>query len=230
MVSLAHMCLLTLLKSQPYDDSNPVIIDQVYDVYKYYTENKRQINVLRTRIKKAKNKVHSTSGLKIVELDLDNMDTVIHELTHELFDVFNWNMVKTKKQAIWKEYFHSLYDLLVGDYDNDHPSNVILAREIVRYHDVLNVPDELDYNNKMYPHIANINDLFNKLKYEQVVVSNNLKNVKHVLRDIQSSSTDIQCRIIEYQTEMRKLEHENSMYSQILKWSSKNSQLPSARI
>ena len=70
--------------------------------------------------------------------------------------------------------------------------------------------------------IANINDLFNKLKSEQVDISNNLKNVKHVLRDIQSSSTDIQCRIIEYQTEMRKLEHENNMYSQILKWSSKN--------
>jgi hypothetical protein len=218
MVSLAHTCLLTLLKSQPYNDSNPVVIDQVYDVQKYYTENKRQINVLRTRIKKAKNKVHSTSGLKTVELDFDNMETVIYELTHELFDVFNWNIVKTKKQAIWKEYFHSLYDLLVGDYDNDHPSNVILAREIVRYHDVLKEP-VIDYSDKMYPHISNINDLFNKLKYEQVVISNNLKNVKHVLRDVQCELTDIQFRIIEYQTEMRKLEHENNMYSQIIKWS-----------
>ena len=230
MVSLAHTCLLTLLKSQPYDDSNPVIIDQVYDVNKYYTENKRQINKFRNLIKKAKNRVHSMSGLKPVELDFDNMDTFINELTHELFDVFNWNIVKTKKQAIWKEYFHSLYDLLVGDYDNDHPSNIILAREIVRYHNVLNVPKELDYSDKMYPHIANINDLFNKLKSEQVEISNILKNVKHVLRDIQSSSTEIQYKIIEYQTETRKLEYENNVYSQILKWSSKNSQLPSARI
>ena len=118
----------------------------------------------------------------------------------------------------------------MGDYDNDHPSNIILAREIVRYHNVLNVPKELDYSDKMYPHIANINDLFNKLKSEQVEISNILKNVKHVLRDIQSSSTEIQYKIIEYQTETRKLEYENNVYSQILKWSSKNSQLPSARI
>ena len=216
MVSLAHTCLLTLLKSQPYDDSNPVIIDQVYDVYKYYTENKRQINVLRTRIKKAKNKVHSTSGLTTVELDFDS--TITNELSHELFDVFNWNIIRTKQHATWKEYFHSLYDLLVGDYDNDHPSNVILAREIVRYHDTLVVPDDLDYNDKMYPQVSNINDLFNKLKREQIIISNNLKKIKHVLIEVQGLSTDIQSRIIDYQTELRKLEYENKLYNDILKW------------
>ena len=218
MVSLAHHCLLALVKSQPYDDSNPVMVDQLFDVDRYHKLNKRQINKLRTLIKKAKNRVHSMSGLKPIELDFDETETIVQELTHELFDVFNWNLVKTKKQATWKEYFHSLYDLLVGDYDNDHPSNIILAREIVRYHDVLREP-VTDYNDKMYPYIASVNDLFNKLKLEQVDISNHLHNIKHVLRDIQNSSTGIQHKIVDFQIEMRKLEHENYMYSQILKWS-----------
>jgi hypothetical protein len=194
-------------------------MDQLYDVKKYYTINKQEINRLKNRIKKAKNKIHSISGLKTVDIDFDAIDSITIELSHELFDIFNWNIVRTKQHATWKEYFHSLYDLLVGDYDNDHPSNVILAREIVRYHDTLVVPNELDYNDKMYPHVSNINDLFNKLKREQIIISNNLKKVKHVLIEVQGLSTDIQCRIIDYQTEMRKLEYENKLYNDILTWS-----------
>ena len=216
MLSLAHHCLLTLLKTQKCDTSEPVIMDQLYDVKKYYMANKQEINRLRNRIKKAKNKIHSISGLKTVELDFDS--TITNELSHELFDVFNWNIIRTKQHATWKEYFHSLYDLLVGDYDNDHPSTVILAREIVRYHDTLVVPSELDYNDKMYPQVSNINDLFNKLKREQIIISNNLKKIKHVLIEVQGLSTDIQSRIIDYQTELRKLEYENKLYNDILKW------------
>ena len=215
MLSLAHNCLLTLLKTQTCG-TEPVIMDQLYDVKKYYMANKQEINRLRNRIKKAKNKIHSISGLKTVELDFDS--TITNELSHELFDVFNWNIIRTKQHATWKEYFHSLYDLLVGDYDNDHPSNVILAREIVRYHDTLVVPDDLDYNDKMYPQVSNINDLFNKLKREQIIISNNLKKIKHVLIEVQGLSTDIQSRIIDYQTELRKLEYENKLYNDILKW------------
>ena len=215
MLSLAHNCLLTLLKTQTCG-TEPVIMDQLYDVKKYYMANKQEINRLRNRIKKAKNKIHSISGLKTVELDFDS--TITNELSHELFDVFNWNIIRTKQHATWKEYFHSLYDLLVGDYDNDHPSNVILAREIVRYHDTLVVPSELDYNDKMYPQVSNINDLFNKLKCEQIIISNSLKKVKHVLIEVQGLSTDIQCRIIDYQSELRKLEYENKLYNDILTW------------
>lgn len=222
MISLAHTCLLALIKSQPYDDSNPVMADQLFDVKSYHISNKRQINTLRSRIKKLKKKVHSMSSLRSIELDFDNIDIIISEFTHELFDVFSWNNVKTKNQVMWKEYFHNSYDLLVSDYDNDHPSNIILAREIVRYHNVFDEPS-IDYNDKMYPCISEINDLLNKLKNEQVLISNSLKNIKHVLRNIQDVSTDIQYKIIEFQSEMRKLESENNLYSQILQWSSKNS-------
>ena len=218
MLSLAHNCLLTLLKTQPCG-TEPVVMDQLYDVKKYYMANKQEINRLKNRIKKAKNKIHSISSLKTVNIDFDTSDTIVIELSHELFDVFNWNIVRTKQHATWKEYFHSLYDLLVGDYGNDHPGNVILAREIVRYHDTLVVPSDLDYNDKMYPNVSNINDLFNKLKYEQIIISNSLKKVKHVLIEVQGLSTDIQCRIIDYQTELRKLEYENKLYNDILKWS-----------
>ena len=95
MLSLAHNCLLALLKSQSCDTSEPVIMDQLYDVKKYYMLNKQEINRLKNRIKKAKNKIHSISSLKTVELDFDS--TITNELSHELFDVFNWNIVKTKQ-------------------------------------------------------------------------------------------------------------------------------------
>ena len=217
MLSLAHNCLLTLLKTQTCG-TEPIIMDQLYDVNKYYMSNKQEINRLKNLIKKAKNKIHSMSGLKTVKIDFVTIDKVITEISHELFDVFNWNIVKTKQHATWKEYFHCLYDLLICDIDADHPSNVILAREIVRYHDTLDVPIDLAYNDKMYPQVSNINNLFNKLKREQIIISNSLKKVKHVLIEVQGLSTDIQCRIIEYQTEMRKLEYENTLYNDILKW------------
>ena len=70
----------------------------------------------------------------------------------------------------------------------------------------------------MYPQVSNINDLFNKLKREQIIISNNLKKIKHVLIEVQGLSTDIQSRIIDYQTELRKLEYENKLYNDILKW------------
>ena len=218
MLSLAHNCLLTLLKTQKCDTSEPVIMDQLYDVKKYYMLNKQEINRLKNRIKKAKNKIHSISSMKTVNIDFDTSDTIVIELSHELFDIFNWNIIRTKQHATWKEYFHSLYDLLVGNYGNDHPGNVILAREIVRYHDTLVVPDDLDYNDKMYPQVSNINDLFNKLKCEQIIISNSLKKVKHVLIEVQGLSTDIQRRIIDYQTEIRKFEYENKLYNDILTW------------
>lgn len=218
MLSLAHNCLLTLLKTQSCNVSDPVAMDQLYDVRKYYMANKQEINKLKNCVKKAKNKIHSISGLKTVKLDFDTIDKIVQELSRELFDVFNWNIVKTKQHATWKEYFHCLYDLLICDIDADHPSNVILAREIVRYHDTLDIPIDLAYNDKMYPQVSNINNLFNKLKREQIIISNSLKKVKHVLIEVQGLSTDIQCRIIEYQTEMRKLEYENTLYNDILKW------------
>ena len=221
MVSLAHRCLLTLLKSQPCDVENPVIMDQVFDADMRKNENQRVINKFKKNIKKAKRRVINMSSMKNIDLELGDSNKIINQLTIELFDDFSWNKVKNKNQVNWKEYFHNLYDLIVCDFDSDHPSNLIVAREIINYHNILKQPNEMDFNDKFYPIIGNINYLFNKLKDEQRKVASKLSNMKDCIRDTMRETTSIQYEIIEWQSAVRKLERENDVYYEILRWSTR---------
>jgi hypothetical protein len=221
MVSLAHMCLLKILETQNCDLENPIVADQVFGAEMNYGANKHTIVRLKTKITRTKRKVHNMCGMKNLNLDLSEIDKLSVKLARELFDIFNWNIIKTKKQAEWKEYFHDLYDLIIGDYDNDHTGNLILAREIVRYHDVLEVPSEISYHDKLYPHIASISELFNKIKKEQVKISDELSELKNIMRQNQRIQTDLQYKIIIYQSELKQLEMENNMYKKIIRWSQK---------
>jgi hypothetical protein len=219
MTSLAHQCLLTLIKSQPCDRENPVIMDQVFDAEMRKMDNQRVINKLKKNIKKAKKKVHNMSGMRNIKLDVDNCDEVVTKLSHELFDNFSWNKIRNKNQTNWKEYFHNLYDLIVCDYDSDHPSNLIVAREIINYHHILKQPDEIDYNDKLYPVISTINCLFITLKIEQRKLADKLSNMKNIIRRTHKLSTEMQYDIIDWQSTVRILERENDVYYEIIKWS-----------
>ena len=221
MVNLAHRCLLEILKTQRCDMEHPVIADQVFDAEMNRAINQRLINGLKTRIKKCKIKINKISCLKLVDLNIKPTNKIANIIAYELFDVFHWNTVKTKEHASWKEYFHGLYDLIISDYDNDHTGNIILAREVVKYHDVLVVPESLDYNDKMYPVVSSIHDLFCQIKHEQVKISINLQPIKSVIRENQRVITSIQHDIIDFQKEKFKLENENNLYCEILRWSTK---------
>jgi septal ring factor EnvC (AmiA/AmiB activator) len=219
MVSLAHQCLLTLLKSQLCDHENPIIADQVFDAGRNKMNNDYEINKLKNKIKKAKKKVHSMSGLKSINLDVYKIDKIVKQLTIELFEDFSWNKVRTKNHVDWKEYFHNLYDLIVADYDSDHASNLIVARELVNYHNVINEPVIMYYNDKLYPVISSINNLFARLKTEQRKTADKLSTMKEKLRSVHEQSTLIQYDIIEWQSLVRKLERENDVYNEICRWS-----------
>jgi len=196
-------------------------MDQVFDAEMRKNENQRVINKFKKHIKKAKRRVINMSSMKNIDLELVDSNKIIKQLTIELFDEFSWNKVKNKNQVNWKEYFHNLYDLIVCDFDSDHPSNLIVAREIVHYHNVLKQPVEMDMNDKFYPIIGNINYLFNRLKDEQRKIANKLSNMKDCIRDTMMESTNIQYDIIEWQSAVRKLERENDVYYEILRWSTR---------
>ena len=216
-MNLAHRCLLEILKIQKCDMEHSVIADQVFDAEINKATNQRNIYILKNRIKKNKFKINKITDLKNIDLNIPTK--INNKISHLLFDVFHWNTVKTKPHAAWKEYFHELYDLIVNDYASDHTCNLILTREIVRYHDTLDTPEKIDYNDKMYLIVSDINDLFNQLKYEQVKISDGLQSIKSTIRENQKIITSLQYEIVEYQKEMRKLEKENDLYFQILRWS-----------
>jgi len=219
MVSLAHQCLLTLLKTQPCDHENPIIADQIYDAERNKATNRRFINALNNKIKKAKKKVHGMSGLKGIKLDTSKTNPIVRQLTNELFEDFSWNKIRNKHQVDWKEYFHNLYDLIIADFDSDHASNLIVAREIINYHNVLQEPDELIFSDRLYPVISNIKSLFNRLKTEQRKTADKLSSMKSIVYNTHQVSTEIQYDIIEWQSAIRKLERENDLYNEIIDWS-----------
>jgi hypothetical protein len=196
-------------------------MDQVFGAEMLRMENQRVINKFKKNIKKAKKQILKMSSMKNINLELGDSNKIINQLTIELFDDFSWNKVKNKNQVNWKEYFHNLYDLIVCDFDSDHPSNLIVAREIINYHNILKQPNEMDFNDKFYPIIGNINYLFNKLKDEQRKVADRLRNMKDCIRDTMRETTHIQYEIIEWQSAVRKLERENDVYYEILRWSTR---------
>lgn len=220
MLNLAHEALLTFLEHNPCDHEHPVVMDQVFGAQLKRLETKKLINGLKTRIKKSKNKIHSISGLKYVHLDLDNIHKMHELIANELFEQFTWNRVVTDQHASWKEYFHLLYDLIVVDYSTDHTGNVLLARTVVKYHDMLVEPEKLSPFDTLYPIVSSLKSLFGILKNEQLKMYKVLKNIKYVIRDVQQKTTCIQHELIQLNHELASAQEDCNKYLKILRWSS----------
>jgi len=219
MLDLSHQALFTFSQTNECDQTHPVIMDQVFGAQMKHTTNKKKINSLKHRIKKLTTRVHAMSGFKLVNLDIKKIDKLTGTLTHELFNLFSWNRVKTSLHASWKEYFHMMYELLVHDYNSDHSTNVIVAHSVVKYHDVLTVPDHIQHSDPMYPIISSVSHLFTELKAEQLSVYKSLKNVEERLVDVQKQNTEIQHVILALKREQKELEDDNAKYLHIMRWS-----------
>ena len=219
MLDLAHEALLTFSENNRCDTEHPVIMDQVFGAEMKRLETRRSINKLKTKIKRLKKKVHSVSGIEMIDIDLDNVYKIHDMISRELFDHFTWERVTTNIQASWKEYFHLLYDLIVVDYTSDHAGNVLLARAVTRYHDVFVEPEKVEPVDKLYSVISSLRSLFDILKNEQVKVCTGLKGMKHTLREFQSKMTSIQHIILSLENELAMEEEDEQKYLKIVKWS-----------
>lgn len=219
MLDLSQQALFTFSQNNACDTEHPVVMDQVFGVQLQHVSNKKKLNSLKHRIKKLTARVHGVSGFKTVKIDFKKIDKITGSLTHELFNVFSWNRVNTATQASWKEYFHMLYEVLVHDYNSDHASNVIVARAVVKYHDVLPVPDHIQPNDPMYPIISSVSHIFTELKAEQLSLYKSLQNVKERLVEAQTRNTEVQHIILALQREQKELEEDNAKYMHIMRWS-----------
>jgi hypothetical protein len=219
MLDLSHNALFTFSQTNRCDTEHPVIMDQVFGAQMTHAKNKKKINSLKHRIKKLTLRVHATSGFKLVKLDVKKVDKITDAITHELFNLFSWNRVKTSLHASWKEYFHMMYELLVHDYNSDHTNNIIVALAVVEYHDILVAPEHILYGDPMYPIISSISHLFTELKSEHATVFNSLKDINDTLRSVQAQNTELQHIIIALKKEKTELEEDNAKYMHIMRWS-----------
>jgi hypothetical protein len=200
-------------------------MDQVFGAEMKRMENKIRINSLKNKIKKTIKRIHALSGLKCVRIDFSAVNSVQERIGLELFEYFSWNRVFTQQQASWKEYFHSFYDLIVVDYEKDHLGNVLLARTVVQYHNILAEPKLIEYKDCMYPIIASIKSLFETLKFEQKLISKGLENIEEVIRDTQKTTTSMQYETLALKRELRELEEDNKKYLKIAQWSVANNNI-----
>jgi cell shape-determining protein MreC len=195
-------------------------MDQVFGAQLKFEENRKTIGTLRNKIRKMKDKAHFASSLRNIRVETERIDSITSKMTEELFELFNWNRIRTSLHVEWKEYFHMLYEILVYDEgDYDYSIKVIMARAVVEYHDYMEPPERVPYNDPMFAIISSIDSLFRDLKREQAIVAERLSDLKDVLRAMKRKSTDIQCELVEMQKHVRELERDNKKYAQILRWS-----------
>jgi len=142
-------------------------------------------------------------------------NTVTDELSTHLFDLLPWSSVTTPSQAAWKEYFHALYDLLVPCDSYDHVGSLINVHDIVKYHDVLDVPTiPIDHKDREL-HI--IKGLFDSLKKEQLNTLRLVGDVKFQLNESLRHATHAQMETVRIHNEIRILTDEVKIFSEILK-------------
>jgi hypothetical protein len=218
MLTLGQICLLSLSKQIPFDHSDPILNDQLFDVVQTHRKNQQRLRSMRTRIKKLVNRVREWGGYSRIHLSFRKSDRIVRQLTDSLFEDMNWNTVKTSLQAQWKEYYHHLYELLVIDSRNDHANCIVLANEIVKYHGVLDPPPPLPVNDPMYPQMVHIKSQFEALKQLQVKMFEEQVSLRFSLNDSLNITTSVQVMIVNLRNERLQIEEDNVKYDQILDW------------
>ena len=218
-LNLAHRALLVFSENNPCDHDHPIIMDQIFGAEMKRLENQERIDALFKESNEIRDRIHDNTSLKRVEINMNSMRKLVKKITYELFDVFKWSRITTEEQASWKEYFHMLYDVLVLEIEYDHTGTVLLLKAVTEYHDILEVPVHVQYNDHLYPIIACIHQMFTDLKREQVEMSRSIGNVGDILRDTQKKATEAQHILLGLRRQINELKSDNKKYMKLVKWS-----------
>jgi hypothetical protein len=215
MASLAHQSLYALVKSgATIDRDDPIIRDQLFSVQMTRTSHLQRIRKLRSKIGKTKTKAHEYSNFRnLPKVNYYMIDTACSDLSTELFDRFTWASIVTPSQAAWKEYFHSVYDLIVPD-SNDHIGKLIMMHATLKYHDIIPPPnDPIDPKDTC---IHTIKRLLENFKREQVSACKMMGDFDFQIKETVRHATAIQVDIIRMNRELKILSDEVHMFSEIL--------------
>ena len=217
MVTLAQQSLHALIKSgAKIDYDEPVIRDQLFSVKMTRDSHLARIRKLKVDTSDMKHKIYDYANFtNIAKVNYYMIDKLCVDFATELFDRFPWKQATSPSQAVWKEYFHAMYDLIVPD-QTDHIGNLIMMYEIVKYHDVIDVPTvPIDIKDT---HIHTIKGIIDTLKREQLSAIRMMGDLRFQLNESVRYSTQIQLDIAQSRREMNKLSEEVRMLSEILEY------------
>lgn len=215
MSSLAHHAFLAHLDSgNPVDYADPVIQDQIFSVKMAKKAHVDKIRSLRLEVGKKKSLAYKQANFRTISpVNYYIIDKVVQDISTQLFDNFIWECIDTPVQIAWKEYFHSLYELLVVD-RSDHIGNIIMIKEIIKYHDVLEEPSrEPDQNDTV---IFTLKRLFSDLKREQKASAQAVGDVTFQMNQSLRLSVEIQHDLHNIYHQLRRLGQEVTVFTQIL--------------
>jgi hypothetical protein len=210
MLTLGQQCLLTMARSNTkFDNEDPVILDQIFQVDMTKNNNKIYIKKLKEKNETIKQSIkYSFRDIKIHNNKVYRI--ICDTIAYQLFDYFE---PKTTTDVKWAEYFHHMYDLLVTDWCEDHANNLMLLHGMIMNHDTLNKP-EVPMPNR----ISHIFRLFEDLKACQ-------KSIVTELNDRMNKSLDTvtnhYLHIFRRKQVMKRLFRENELLVEILQWSTR---------
>jgi hypothetical protein len=215
MSTLAHHALLAHLQSgQPIDFHDPVVQDQIYSVKMTRKSHTDRVRKLRADIMTKKSLAHKNANFRTMQsVNYYLIDKITADISTQLFDNFIWECIETPIQVAWKEYFHSLYELLVVD-RTDHVGNIIMTLEILKYHEVLDEP--LCEPNPKDVVIFTLKRLFEDLKREQRKAAELIGDVRVQMNHALSMSVHVQLDLHAMYREVRMLSKELETLNQIL--------------
>ena len=220
MLTLGQESLFVLSNTIPFDHSDPILNDQLFESEMTKISNEKTIQTLKNKIKRERNKLKSFMAFKrINNFSFKKIKILNNKISVELFENFGWKKITTKEQSAWKEYFHALYELLIFNDGVDHTCTLILIKQVCEYHSILDVPRDIKIRDPCYPIISTLKHYFELLKMEQVAMSESTGDVKQKMNESLNLTIKIQGDIIRFQNEIRSLERDNKKFQHIFGWS-----------
>jgi len=204
-----------------YDVDIPIVKNVIFDIEnaKYELEHVNITKIL--KLEALKKDFHSDSMLDHCRREIGEYHNCMKNLSDELFDSFTINTLKSNEHVEWKEYFHSLYDLIVIDIKgyNDNSVAIVLLKELYKYWDTFEEPKILKPTDTLYPLVESIRQYFKNLKSIHSVFAKDDVRLRLVKRHCSAMNTGKEKRRlrndIEYNYDVI------AKYDEILRWSIK---------
>jgi len=203
-----------------YDDTNIFLKNVIYDVEKERGRLAHATIKIIKRIDVISNHINNVS-IPNSRTKLSRYTELVSSVSNELFDVFLSHTLTTPLHVEWKEYFHSLYDLIiisdVVDYDDTFIS--IAIKELYKYWDVLEAPKRLNTTDPQYTIVERILDMFMELRllHKQMIH----ENIDDTIRKSHANRVRLHKESL---TLKKQLDHDDELlakYDEMIRWSSK---------
>jgi hypothetical protein len=204
-----------------YDDTNIFLKNVVYDVEKERGRLAHSIVKLITRIENISKQLNNVSIPNSRFKKMKKYTGLVHIISNDLFDNFTSDTITTPLQTEWKEYFHSLYDLIViadvVGYEDTFFS--IAIKELYKYWDVLEPPKRLNIGDHHYNLVERILDVFMELRiiHKQMIHD----NIDNTIRESHIKRVRLHKESLALKKQLDYEEDILSIYDEMIRWSMK---------